>query len=47
MTYSRFELGDAASFEVLIVSLQHRFGQQNYSEDFHKLPKILAVVVHD
>jgi hypothetical protein len=35
MNYSSFERGDAAaaSFEEVIVSLQHRFGQQNYSED--------------
>ena len=39
MTYSRFERGDAASFEEVIVSLRHRFGRQNYSEDFHKLLK--------
>ena len=40
MTYSRFERGDAASFEVVIVLLLHdRFGQRNYSEDFHKLLK--------
>ena len=37
MISSRFERGDAASFEEVIVSLRHRFGQQNYSEDFHKL----------
>ena len=39
MTYSRFERSDAVSFEVVIVSLRHRFGQQNYSEDFHKILK--------
>ena len=40
MTYSRFEHGDAASFEVVIVLLLHdRFGQRNYSEDFQKLLK--------
>ena len=39
MILSRFEHGDAASFEEVIVSLRHRFGQQNYSEDFHKLLK--------
>ena len=40
MTYSRFERGDAASFEVVIVLLLHdRFGQRNYSEDFQKLLK--------
>ena len=39
MISSRFERGDAASFEEVIVSLRHRFGQQNYSEDFHKLLK--------
>ena len=46
MISSRFERGDAASFEEVIVSLRHRFGQQNYSEDFHKLLKDPGVFVN-